>query len=136
MGKNIAAGVAGVLIAFGLVWLVEMIGHSVYPIPAGIDFSDAEVMRTYVAGLPLGALLFVAGAWAIGAFAGTVAACRIGTADPKIFAMVVGGMVLAATAFNLAIIPHPVWFSITGIAGIVIATWLGMTLSPKSNSDV
>jgi hypothetical protein len=31
MGKNIAAGVAGVLIAGALVWLVEMMGHSVYP---------------------------------------------------------------------------------------------------------
>jgi hypothetical protein len=135
MGKNIAAGVAGVLIAFGLAWLVEMIGHSVYPPPADIDFSDADAMRTYVAGLPLGALLFVAGAWSIGAFAGTIAACRIGTANPKIFAMVVGGMVLVATAFNLAIIPHPLWFSIAGIVGIIVAAWLGMTLSTQSDSD-
>ena len=135
MGKNIAAGVAGVLIAFGLVWIVEMIGHSVYPPPADIDFSDAEAMRTYVAGLPLGALLFVAGSWSIGAFAGTMAACRIGTANPETFAMVVGGMVLAATAFNLAIIPHPLWFSIAGVVGIVVAAWLGMTLSTQSDSD-
>ena len=134
MGKNVAAGVAGVFIAFGLVWLVEMIGHSVYPPPADIDFSDTEAMWTYVAGLPLGALLFVAGAWSIGAFAGTIAACRIGTANPKIFAMVVGGMVLVATAFNLVMIPHPMWFSISGVIGIIVAAWLGMTLSQRKDS--
>ena len=62
-----------------------------------------------------------------------MAACRIGTAKPQIFAMIVGGLMLAGTAFNLAVIPHPLWFAITGVAGIIIAAWLGMTLSAKSS---
>lgn len=33
VGKNIAAGVAGVLITMGLVWIIEMIGHTVYSPP-------------------------------------------------------------------------------------------------------
>ena len=40
MGRNIAAGVAGILVAVGLVWMVEMVGHSVYPPPPDLDFSD------------------------------------------------------------------------------------------------
>ena len=132
MGKNIAAGFAGVLIAGGLVWLIEMIGHSVYPVPPEVDFSDIEALRGYIAGLPIGAFLFVGGGWFLGTLAGTMAACRIGTAKPQIFAMIVGGLMLAGTAFNLAVIPHPLWFAITGVAGIIIAAWLGMTLSAKS----
>ncbi len=131
MVKNIAAGLAGVLIAGGLVWLVEMIGHSIYPVPPEIDFSDTEAVRAYVAGLPLGAFAFVGGAWFLGSLCGTMAASRLGNAEPKIFAMVVGGFMLAATAFNLAVIPHPLWFAITGVAGIIVAAWLGMTLSPR-----
>jgi hypothetical protein len=134
MGKNIAAGVAGVLIAGGLVWLIEMIGHSVYPVPPEVDFSDIEALRDYIAGLPIGAFLFVGGGWFLGTLAGTMAACRIGTAKPQIFAMIVGGLMLVGTAFNLAVIPHPLWFAITGVAGIIIAAWLGMTLSAKSES--
>ena len=135
MGKNIAAGVAGVLIAGGLVWLIEMIGHSVYPAPPELDFSDADSLRAYMSGLPIGAFLFVGSGWFLGTLAGTMAACRIGTAKPQIFAMVVGGFMLAATAFNLAVIPHPVWFSITGVAGIIVAAWLGMTLSGRSENS-
>ena len=129
MGRNIAAGIAGVLIAFGLVGIVEMAGHAVYPPPANLDFSDAEATRAYIATLPLGAFLFVGGAWIIAAFCGTFAACKIGRATPEIYALVVGGCMLAATAANLVMIPHPLWLSIAGITGIIIAAWLGMKIS-------
>ena len=68
-----------------------------------------------------------------GTLGGTVAACRIGCAKPMIFAMVIGGLMLVATAINLAMIPHPLWFSMTGIAGIIVAAWLGMTLGTSKN---
>jgi hypothetical protein len=125
VGKNIAAGVAGVVIAVALVWLIEKIGHAMYPPPADLDFSDAEAMQAYMATLPLGALLFVAAAWFIGTLGGTCAACAIGTAKPKIFAIVVGGLMLVATIMNLIMIPHPTWFSVLGIVGVLVAAWLG-----------
>ena len=128
MGKNIVAGVAGVVIAGVLVWLVEMIGHSVYPPPPGLDFADPDAMRAYVGTMPTGAFLFVGGAWFIATLAGTFAACKIGDAKPMIFAIIVGGLMLVATAANLIMIPHPLWFSIVGIIGIIVAAWLGMTL--------
>jgi len=135
VGKNIAAGVAGVLIAIGLVWIIEMIGHTVYPAPAGIDFTDTDAVRSYISGLPPGAFLFVGAAWFIATLGGTMAACHVGTAASRVFALVVGGLMLVATAFNLATIPHPLWFSITGIAGIIVAAWLGMILSDKANNS-
>lgn len=128
MGKNIAAGIAGIVIAFALVWLVEMIGHTVYPPPANLDFADPDAMQNYIATLPLGAFLFVGGAWFIATLGGTFTACKIGTAKPILFAGVVGGLVLAATTANLIMIPHPLWFAVLGVIGIVVAAWLGMTL--------
>lgn len=125
MGKNILAGVAGVVIAMAMVWLVEKLGHAVYPPPPDLDFADADAMRAYVETVPLGALLFVAAAWFIGTLCGTCAACAIGTAKPMIFAMVVGGLMLIATIINLVMIPHPMWFSVLGVVGIMIGAWLG-----------
>ncbi len=129
MGRDIVAGVLGVLIAVGLVWIVDVTGHAVYPPPANLDYSDEEAMRAYMAALPLGAFLFVGGAWFIAALGGTFAACKIGRAKPKTYALVVGGFILIATVANLMMIPHPLWLSITGIAGIVFAAWLGQKLS-------
>ena len=125
MGRNIAAGVVGVIVAFALVWIVEKIGHTIYPPPADLDFTNAEAMRNYVEGLPIGALLFVAAAWLIGATAGTCAACAIGTAKPMYLAVIVGGFVFIAASANLLIIPHPMWFSILGLTGILVGAGLG-----------
>jgi len=135
MGKNIAAGIAGVVIAGLLVWLVEMLGHTVYPPPTGLNFADPDAMRAYIDMLPLGALLFVAAAWFIGTLGGTFAACKIGTAKPIVFAGVVGGLMLIGTLFNLVTIPHPLWFSILGIVGIIVAAWLGMTFGASTASE-
>ena len=133
MGKNIAAGIAGVVVAGILVWLTEMLGHTVYPVPPELDMTDMDALRGYIATLPAGAFAFVAVGWFIGTLGGVLTACRIGTASPMVFTMVVTGLMLLGTAYNLAVIPHPLWFSVIGIAGIVIAGWLGLTLSTRDS---
>ena len=125
MGRNIVAGIVGVVVAFALVWVVEMIGHTVYPPPEGLDFTDAEAMGNYIATLPIGAFLFVAGAWFAGATGGTCAACAIGTAKPMYLAVVVGGLVFIAASVNLVMFPHPIWFSVLGLVGILVGAGLG-----------
>lgn len=125
MGKNIGAGIAGVLIAMLSVWLVQKIGHAVYPLPADVDFEDMEAMRTFVASLPIGALLFVIASYFIGTLAGTCAACAIGTMLPRIFAILIGCFMLVATTMNVMMLPHPVWFVILAVVVIVVGAWLG-----------
>ena len=134
MVRNIGAGILGIAVAVALVWIVETIGHSIFPTPADLDTGNSDVMRAYIDTLPLGALLSVAAAWFIGSFGGTFAACRIGTARPLIYVLVVGGMMFAGATFNLLLIPHPIWFSILGVVGIFAGTWLGMTLSRRSET--
>ena len=131
MGRKIGAGILGIAVAVALVWVVEKIGHSIYPPPADLDTGDTDVMRAYVDTLPLGALLSVAVAWFIGSVGGTFAACKVGTARPLVYALVVGGMMFAGAAFNLLIIPHPMWFSILGVVGIFVGTWVGMNLGSR-----
>ena len=131
MGRNILAGVAGVVVAMAIVWFVEVIGHNVYPPPPELNFADKEAMRDYVATLPVGALLFVAAAWFLGTLGGTLVASRFGKASSTVYALIVGGIVLLATAANLVMIPHPIGFSIPAVAGIIVAAWLGMTIGGK-----
>ncbi len=135
MVKNIAASIVGIVIAAALVWLVEKLGHAVYPPPADLDFADPDAMRAYMATVPAGALLFVGSAWFVGTLGGTFAACKLRRAKPVMFAVVVGGLMLIATAANLLMIPHPIWFSILGVAGVVVGAWLGMTLGMDSASE-
>jgi hypothetical protein len=125
MGKNIGAGLAGVLIAMLSVWLIQKIGHAVYPPPADIDLNDIEAMKTYVATLPIGALLFVVASYFIGTTTGTCIACTIGTMLPRIYALLIGCLMLVATTMNVMMIPHPTWFILAAVVAIVAGAWLG-----------
>ena len=132
MGKKILAGVVGVIVAFVLVWLVQKVGHTVYPPPVDLDWQDTEAVRTFIGTLPTGAFLFVIASYFIGAFCGTLAACKIAGSNRFVFALIVGGLMLAATAMNLVMIPHPMWFSVLAIIAIVVAAWLGLKLGGGS----
>jgi len=125
MGRNIGAGVAGVVIAMVSVWLVQLFGHAVYPPPEGLDSKNLEAMQAYVATLPLGAFLFVIASYFIGTLAGTCAACAIGTMLPRVFAILIGCLMLIATAMNVAMIPHPTWFIVAAVVAIFAGAWLG-----------
>ena len=130
MIRNAAAFIVGIVTAFGLVWLIEKLGHTIYPPPADLDFSDPKAIRPYIATLPIFALLFPMFAWFIGTFAGSLVACYVGEARPLLFTSVVGGLVLAATIANLIVIPHPLWFSIISVLGIVTSAWLALQIAP------
>ena len=93
--RKVGAGIAGIVVAVVLVLVFETIGHSIWPAPDDLDVGNADVMRAYVDTLPLGAMLTVAFAWFAGALGGTFAACRLGTARPLVYALLVGGFMTA-----------------------------------------
>jgi hypothetical protein len=136
MVRNVAAAITGVVTAFVLIMLIEKLGHSIYPPPPDIDFSDPEAMRPYIATLPFLALLFPMIAWVVATFAGTALACKIGTANPLAFAAVVGGLVLAGTIANLIVIPHPVWFSAVSLAAIAASAWIAVRVASGADAQL
>lgn len=135
MLRDVIAAIVGVTAAVVTVALVEYLGHAVYPPPANLDIENTEAMIDYVATLPLGALLFVLAAYVIGTFNGVFVAVWIGRAKPFAFALVVGVLMLVATITNLIMIPHPLWFSISAVAGIVTAAWLATLVAPSKPSS-
>ena len=132
MLRNAAGVIVGLVVAFVLIATIEKLGHFIYPPPTDLDFSDPDAVRPYIATLPFIALLFPMFAWFVGTFAGSLAGCYIGTARPVVFAGIVGALVFAGTVANLIVIPHPLWFSIISLVGIVSSAWLAIQVAPKS----
>jgi len=129
MLRNAIAIVIGVITAFITVVLVDKIGHMVYPAPAGLDFTNPDAIRPYLATLPIGAFLFILASSVVAAFDGTLVACFIGTGKPRIFGSVVGGFVFAASVANFIAIPHPLWLALATLAGVILSTLLAMRLA-------
>ncbi len=132
MLRNSVAAVVGIALAVAIVWLNERLGHMAYPPPEGIDFSDPDVVRPYLASLPAWALLQLMAGWVIATFAGIVVACAIGNAKPHIFAVVIGGLIFLATVSNLIIIPHPMWFNVVSLVAILASAWYAKVVAEKA----
>ena len=135
MIRSIGALIAGIVTAFASIYLIEMLGHTIYPPPADLDFSDPAAIRPYIATLPIIALLFPMFGWFVGTLAGSLVANFCGNAKPYVYAAAVGGLVFAATVANLILIPHPLWFSIISLLGIVASAWLANRIAATGNSS-
>jgi hypothetical protein len=134
MLRDILAGVFGVAIAVLIVFLSDELSHMVYPLPAGLDPTDSEALRPYIASLPLGAFLMIMGGWVVATFVGAVVAGRIGTAKTWVYPAVIGGLIFAATTATLIAIPHPHWFSALSLIAILASAWLAWKVAPTRNS--
>ena len=131
MIRKLAAAVVGVVVAILTIQLVEMLGHLVYPPPADFEFGEPEQVREFISTLPIGSILFVAAAWALGTFLGTLAGALVSRSGALPYATVVGGIVLAGAITMLLIIPHPWWFTIAAPVSIIIAAVLAVYLAPR-----
>jgi len=131
MIRNAAAIIGGIVIAFLTVMLVDMLNHTIYPPPPGLDFSNPDASRPYLDTLPVGAFLLIMASSVIAAFIGTLVACYAGTIRPQNCAIIVGGMVFAATVANFIAIPHPLWLAIATLLGVVVSAWLAMQLADR-----
>ena len=131
MFRNIIAVIAGIVVAGMTVATVEGLGHWLVPLPADLDTSDVEQLRAYAQDAPMSAMLMVIIAWTLGTFTGGVAAAWLGDRRPWLFAGSVALVVAMGAAANLIMLPHPTWFGIAGLAGIVIATVVASLVSRR-----
>lgn len=114
MVRNIIAVIVGFVVGGIAVFLVESIGHQVYPIPAGLDLSKPEAIAEYVSKAPIGAILFVLIAQSAGSFIGGLITGLIAVAKAPT-AIIYGVLALAMAGLNAFLIPHPVWFLVPSL---------------------
>jgi uncharacterized membrane protein len=67
----------------------------------------------------------------IATFDGVLAACLIGRVKPFFYALLIGMLMIAATASNLLMFRHPDWYSAAVLIGIVVSAWLAMTIASR-----
>ncbi len=128
MGRSILAVVAGLVLGVVIIAAVEYMSHMAYPPPPGLDMKDPEAMKAMVANLPVGALLFLLLAWALGSFGGGWLAARLSQRLQMRHAMIVGALLMLAGIMNMIMIPHPTWLWVLGITVYLPAAYLGARL--------
>jgi hypothetical protein len=131
MIRKLVAAVLGIAVAMLTIWVLERLGHFVYPPRADIDFGDPEEVHAFTATLPVGTIVIVGVAWAAGAFLGTLTGAALSRTKPLPYAILVGGIVLAGGITMLLVIPHPLWFTVSAPLAIIVAAYLGMAVAAR-----
>ncbi len=126
MGRKIGGVILGLLAAGVVVLLIETIGQSAFPPPAGFDPSAPDLSL-----VPLPAVVSVAVAWVLGPLVGGLVATLVGRPAGPSPALVVGAFFLAADVANLLMIPSPTWLWVVGLLAPLPAAWLGFALAGR-----
>tara|TARA_B100000809_G_scaffold185581_1_gene183672 strand:- start:600 stop:1004 length:405 start_codon:yes stop_codon:yes gene_type:complete len=129
--KNSLATIIGFIAASLTVYLFEiLIGHQLFPFPEGADPSNMEWIKNNMHQIPTGSKVMVVIAHCMGIIAGMFVAGFISKTS-MVPAYIVGGLMLAATIFNVAILPKAIWFSSSDIVLAVVGLLTGKSLASK-----
>lgn len=129
--KNVLATIVGFIVASVTVYVFEsLLGHTLFPLPEGIDPMDMESIKENMHLIPVGAKVFVVIAHFMGILMGMFVAALISKTS-MVPAYIVGGLMLAATAFNLVMLPKETWFVAADTVGAILGFYFGRTAALK-----
>lgn len=124
MGRKIGAVAAGILAGMIFIAAVQAAGHALYAPKVMPDMNDPNAVAAFVAAMPIGAFMSVLIAYAGGTFIGGWMACKVARERPRLYAGIIGALVLVATIANFVKIPHPLWFIVACMVTIPLMAYL------------
>ncbi len=117
--------IAGLLIAFVVMMILEFINSLFFPLPQGLDWNDTAAIQAFTASLPWTAYILVLIGWILGSFgAGFVSTYLSGETKYRL-AFLVGILLTLGGVANNAMLGHNVFFNIIGLPMFIVFTYLG-----------
>lgn len=120
--RSVGGVFAGLAAALVVVVAVEMYSAVVHPTPPDFGGTMEETCR-HVENYPAWVLATVVPLWAGAGFLGAWVAGRLGNVPS---AVLVAVLLVAAVAWNVSMLPYPLWFEIAIVASVSAAVAAGV----------
>ena len=129
--KNVLATILGFISAAFMVYVFEtLIGQSLFPLPEGANPMDLEWIKNNMNQIPMGSKIFVVIAHFIGIILGMLVATKISKVS-MIPSYIVGAIMLAATFFNIYVLPKELWFTLSDGILVILSFIIGKSFAMK-----
>ncbi|MBO3116709.1 hypothetical protein J4050_08125 [Winogradskyella sp. DF17] len=129
--KNVLATLVGFIVASITVYILEsLVGHNLFPLPEGANPMDMEWIKNNMDQIPIGSKICVVIAHFTGIVFGMLVAALI-SKKSLVPSYIVGGLMLAATFFNIVMLPKELWFTLSDGLFVIIGFFIGKQLSSK-----
>ena len=119
--RSIGAIIAGLIVAMVLIIAVEFVTIFFHPFPDGADTTDHEVVEAHVEQFPHWVLAIAVVGWGVTTFVSAWTATRLGAARHPAHGIALGSLLLVAAAFNMFMLPYPVWFELANLLILPLA---------------
>ena len=110
MIRRLLSVIAGIAIGVITIIILESVSHFMYPPPDDIYFENPDRLKSIMADAPIGSLILVIVAYALGAMAGGFTTCLMANRSKKVLALTTGLILMVFGILNMIMIPHPWWF--------------------------
>lgn len=111
--RSAIAAVAGIVIAFGLIWLAQYAGSELSP-----DVYDPQTGEVLI---PVGSTVALLVGWFVGTFAGSWVAMRVSGGTGA--GWIVAGAVIGAGVYRAVTLADAWWIMLLGILIPIAAAW-------------
>lgn len=116
MGRTLLGILAGAIVMWLTIFILEFAGHALFPPPPGLDPTNQANLAAIIAKAPVGAMAMLVVGWVAGAFTGGFTAAKIARPYPRTAAIVVALLVMLGVAGMIYLVPdHPIWVSALGL---------------------
>lgn len=113
----------GLVVAFAISFLVELVNYAIFPLPAGTDLKNPASYHAALQALPSASLALTLAGWLLRTIGGSYTAARI--ARGREAAIVLGVLLLGGAISTMRAYPHPLWFWIVGVGVHPLGVWVG-----------
>ena len=128
MLRKVLAVVVGLVVAVLIFIAFESLKEQLYPLPPGMDRADHKAMSAYEEALPAKALAVMLAGWMIGSLVCGILVKIISKSKDRTPAYLAGLFLMAAGIVDIYMLPHPLWFIVTGVLIFIPATLAGHAL--------
>ena len=132
--RSVAAIIMSLVVALVLTIAMEGVSDIFHPFPAGVDTADYDVCRAHVARYPHWLLAVVVVGWSGTVFVSVWLATRFGAGRHPAHGIAIGILLVFAAAFNLYMLPYPVWFEVLNLLILPLAIVQGVRIGQGSQS--
>lgn len=134
MGRTLLAVLAGAVVMWLTIFVLEFAGHAVFPPPPGLDPQNPADLATLITQAPIGAMAMLVLAWVVGAFTGGYTAARISQRHKRMAAVIVAMLVMLGVGGMVWLVPnHPFWVSALGLLLPIPAALLAARLAAPTS---
>ncbi|MGJ8551184.1 hypothetical protein [Winogradskyella wichelsiae] len=129
--RNVLATIIGFIAASLAVYLIEnLIGHNLFPLPDGADPLNMDWLSNNMNKIPVGIKICVVIAHFVGVLIGMFVAAKI-SKTRMVPSYIVGMLMLAATFFNIIMLPKELWFTLSDGGFAILGFIIGKILSER-----